>query len=154
MARAMALHRCRIHCALIAVGGDPRTGPLLEALKDQRLLYSAETKKVFIKDRSGKVTDAAGGGTVNVPPADIDTVRLNNRVRGMVDAALGSLTLMAKEPGRRFDAAQAVFKSRDSRLHCCPSHPVRSLEIFLSMSRESPPFAGFLSWPGVSVFRI
>jgi urea transport system permease protein len=32
----------------------------------------------------------------------------------MLDAALGSLTLMAKEPGRRFDAAQAVFKSRDS----------------------------------------
>jgi urea transport system permease protein len=98
----------------LAASGDPRTGPLLEALKDQRLLYSAEAKKVFIKDKSGKVTDAAGGGPVATPPADIDNVRLNNRIRGMVDAALGSLTLMTKEPGRRFDAAQAVFKSRDS----------------------------------------
>ena len=99
--------------ALAAIG-DPRTGPLLEALKDQRLLYSAETKKVFIRDKSGKVTDAASGEPVVTPPADTENVRLNNRVRGMVDAALGSLTLMAKEPGRRFDAAQAVFKSRDS----------------------------------------
>ena len=59
--------------------------------------------------------DAASGEPVVTPPADTDNVRLNNRVRGMVDAALGSLTLMAKEPGRRFDAAQAVFKSREFR---------------------------------------
>jgi len=99
--------------ALVSTG-DPRTGPLLEALKDQRLLYSAETLKVFIKDPSDKLTDAATGEAVALPPTDIDNVRLNNRVRGLLDAALGSLTLMVTEPGRRFDAAQAVFKSRDS----------------------------------------
>ena len=97
----------------LAASGDPRTGPLLEALKDQRLLYSAEAKKVFIKDKSDKLTDAITGETVPSPPSDVDNVRLNNRVRGMLDAALGSLTLMAKEPDRRFDAAQSVFKSRD-----------------------------------------
>jgi urea transport system permease protein len=98
----------------IASTGDLRTGPLLEALKDQRLLYSAEAKKVFIKDQSDKLTDAATGEAVATPPSDIDNVRLNNRVRGLLDAALGSLTLLAKEPNRRFDAAQAVFKSRDA----------------------------------------
>ena len=98
----------------LAASGDPRTGPLLEAIKDQRLLYSTEAKKVFVKDPSDKLTDAATGEPVASPPSDIDNVRLNNRVRGMLDAALGSLTLMAKEPSRRFDAAQAVFKSRDS----------------------------------------
>ena len=98
----------------LAASGDPRTGPLLEAIKDQRLLYSTEAKKVFIKDPSDKLTDAATGEPVASPPSDIDNVRLNNRVRGMLDAALGSLTLTAKEPSRRFDAAQAVFKSRDS----------------------------------------
>jgi urea transport system permease protein len=98
----------------LAASGDPRTGPLLEALKDQRLLYSTEARKVFIKDPSDKLADAATGEPVATPPSDIDNVRLNNRVRGMLDAALGSLTLMAKEPSRRFDAAQAVFKSRDS----------------------------------------
>src|SRR6516162_5458502 len=82
----------------LSASGDPRTGPLLEALKDQ----------------CDKLTDAATGEAVSGPPSDIDNVRLNNRVRGMLDAALGSLTLMAKESARRFDAAQAVFKSRDS----------------------------------------
>ncbi|HSA66466.1 MAG TPA: urea ABC transporter permease subunit UrtB [Methyloceanibacter sp.] len=98
----------------LTASGDPRIGPVLEALKDQRLLYSAETKRVFLKDKADKLTDAATGQPVPTPPADADNVRLNNRVRGMLDAALGSLTLMAKEPARRFDAAQAVFKSRDS----------------------------------------
>ena len=99
--------------ALVSAG-DSRTGPLLEALKDQRLLYSAEAKKVFIKDQSDKLIDAATGEAVATPPSDIDSVRLNNRVRGLIDAALGSLTLLAKEPSRRLDAAQAVFKSRDA----------------------------------------
>src|SRR5262249_23578317 len=38
----------------------------------------------------------------------------NNRLRGIVQAALGSLTLMADDPGKRLEAAQAVFKSRDA----------------------------------------
>ncbi len=98
----------------LTASGDPRASAVLEALKDQRLLYSAEAKKVFIKDKDDKVADALTGEAVAAPPSDIDNVRLNNRVRGALDAALGSLTLMAKEPGRRFDAAQAVFKSRDA----------------------------------------
>ena len=98
----------------LTASGDPRTGPVLEALKDQRLLFSVGTTRVFVKNKSDRLTDAASGATVATPPADIEKVRLNNRVRGMLDAALGSLTLMAKEPNRRFDAAQAVFKSRDA----------------------------------------
>jgi urea transport system permease protein len=98
----------------LAASGDPRAEPLLEALKDQRLFYSAETKKVFIKDQSHKLTDAVTSEAVSAPPPDMENVRLNNRVRGMIDATLGSLTLMAKTPARRFDAAQAVFKSRDA----------------------------------------
>jgi urea transport system permease protein len=41
-------------------------------------------------------------------------VRLNNRVRRALDAALGSLTLLAPDPGARLKAAQAVLKSRDA----------------------------------------
>ena len=47
------------------------------------------------------------------PPADLSPVRLNNRLRGLVAAALGSLTLMSPDPAKRLEAAQAVFKSRD-----------------------------------------
>ena len=46
-------------------------------------------------------------------PAISPPVRLNNRLRGMVAAALGSLTLMSPDPAKRLQAAQAVFKSRD-----------------------------------------
>ncbi|MCK9914811.1 urea ABC transporter permease subunit UrtB [Microbacteriaceae bacterium K1510] len=98
----------------LTASGDPRASAVLEALQDQRLMYSAEAKKVFVKAKDDKLSDAATGEAVAAPPSDIDNVRLNNRVRGALEAALGSLTLMAKEPSRRLDAAQAVFKSRDA----------------------------------------
>ena len=41
-------------------------------------------------------------------------MRLNNRLRRANDAALGALTLRSSDPGKRYDAAQAVFKSRDA----------------------------------------
>ena len=40
-------------------------------------------------------------------------MRLNNRLRGVLDGVLGALTLLAPDPARRFDAAQAVFKTKD-----------------------------------------
>jgi urea transport system permease protein len=57
---------------------------------------------------------ATGKPLTGDAPADVDTVRLNNRLRGALDAALGSLTLLAADPNARFDAAQAVFKSRQA----------------------------------------
>ncbi len=41
-------------------------------------------------------------------------MRLNNRLRRTVEAALGGLTLMSADPAKRYEAAQAVFKSRES----------------------------------------
>jgi urea transport system permease protein len=97
----------------VVASGNPLAGPLLEALQDARLLYSAKDKKVYIKTKAGKLTDAATGKDIaGAPPDDVDTVIVNNRLRNVIDAAVGSLTLMAKDPNRRFDAAQAVFKSR------------------------------------------
>ena len=97
----------------LAASGDIAHRPVAGSPQGSASALSADAKRVFIKDKSDRLTDAASGATVATPPAGIEKVRLNNRVRGMLDAALGSLTLMAKEPGRRFDAAQAVFKSRD-----------------------------------------
>ena len=68
---------------------------------------------MYIKDDSGKLTDAATGEPISgEAPADVDTVRLNNRLRGAIEAALGGLTLLADNPSARYEAAQAVFKSR------------------------------------------
>ena len=99
----------------VAASGSPRAETILRALQDGRLMFSAERKAVYIKDDSGKLTDAATGQPVTgEAPADLDTVRLNNRLRGAIDAALGGLTLLANDPGARFEAAQAVFKSREA----------------------------------------
>jgi urea transport system permease protein len=100
--------------AAVADSGDPRAAAIIEALQDGRLLFSAAAKVVAVKDRAGILTDAVTGAPVAAPPADLAPVRLNNRLRRTVAASLGSLTLMSADPGRRYEAAQAVFKSRDA----------------------------------------
>jgi hypothetical protein len=47
-------------------------------------------------------------------PADAALVRLNNRLRNVVQAALGSLTLLSADPAQRLRAAESVFRSRDA----------------------------------------
>jgi urea transport system permease protein len=97
----------------VVASGNPLAGAVLEAAQDARLLYSAEQKKVYIKTKAGELLDAATGKAIaGTPPDDIDNVIVNNRLRNVIDAAIGSLTLMAADPNKRFDAAQAVFKSR------------------------------------------
>jgi urea transport system permease protein len=97
-----------------ARSGDPRAALVIEALQDGRLLFDPAAKKVYIKDKDDRIVDAATGQpAAGVAAADLQPVRLNNRLRRAVDAALGGLGLFAADPGKRLDAAQAVFKSRD-----------------------------------------
>jgi urea transport system permease protein len=97
----------------VASSASPRAEIIIRVLQNGQLMFSAERKAVYIQDDSNKLTDAATGQTVaGDPPADLDTVRLNNRVRGAIDAALGGLTLLSSSPAKRLDAAEAVFKSR------------------------------------------
>jgi urea transport system permease protein len=99
----------------VAASGEPRALTIIRALQDGKLVYSAERKAVYIKDDAGKLTDAATGRPITSEvPADVDMVRLNNRLRGVIDAALGGLTLLADNPAARYEAAQAVFKSRQA----------------------------------------
>jgi urea transport system permease protein len=99
----------------VVASGSPRAESILRALQDGQLLYSAQTKAVFIKGDSGKLLDAASGQPISgTAPSDVDNVRINNRLRGALDAALGALTLLAADPSARLEAAQAVFKSRQA----------------------------------------
>jgi urea transport system permease protein len=99
----------------VAASGNPLAAKVIGALQEGRLLFSAESKRVFIKEASDQLIDTATGEPITGPaPADLAPVRLNNRLRGIVQAALGALTLMAPDPAKRLEAAQAVFKSRDA----------------------------------------
>src|SRR5579862_6242634 len=98
----------------VAASGSPRAEAIIRALQDGHLMFSAERKAVYIQDDDGKLTDPATGQAVaGDPPADLDTIRINNRLRGSIDAALGALTLLSPDPAKRLDAAEAVFKSRE-----------------------------------------
>ena len=97
----------------VAASGNPLAFPIISALGDERLLADPESKKVFIKQAGDKIIDAATGAAVDKLPGGAAEVRLNNRLRRSVDAALGSLTLMSPDPVKRVAAAQAVFKSHD-----------------------------------------
>ncbi len=115
----------------VAASGDPRAETIIRALQDGRLMFSAERKAVYVKDDSGKLTDAATGAPIDgAAPADVDIVRLNNRLRGALEAAVGGLTLLASNPNARYDAAQAVFKSR--RVSALPT-------LKIAIAREQDP---------------
>jgi urea transport system permease protein len=99
----------------VAASGNPLAIRVIEALQDGRLLFSAEQKKVFIREASGALLDAATGKPIaGDPPSDLQRVRINNRLRRSIDAALGGLTLLSADPARRLEAARAVFKSKEA----------------------------------------
>jgi urea transport system permease protein len=97
----------------IVASGNPQAQSIVEALADGRLLFHAGDKTVFIKDKDGNLLDAATGAGAASAPADLNPVRVNNRVRRAIQAAMGSLTLLAPDPGKRLSAAAAVFRARD-----------------------------------------
>ena len=98
----------------VAASGNPLAEKVLGALQDRRLHFNAETGKVYFSDLSDALFDAETGQPVaGGTPAGLTLVRVNNRLRRAIQAAVGGLTLMSTDPGKRFDAAQAVFKSKD-----------------------------------------
>jgi urea transport system permease protein len=99
----------------VATSGNALAAQVVGALQEGRLLFSAAEKRVFIRERPDQLIDAETGRPVaSGVPSDLAPVRLNNRLRRIVEAALGSLTLMAPDPGKRLEAAQAVLKSKDA----------------------------------------
>jgi urea transport system permease protein len=98
---------------MVASSGNPLAFPIISALGDGRLSADPESKKVFVTGTDGKIIDAATGAAVSGLPAGAAAVRLNNRLRRTVEAALGGLTLLSPDPAKRLTAAQSVFKSHE-----------------------------------------
>ena len=98
----------------VATSGNPLASQVIDALQEGRLLFDPASKKVYIRNAAGVMTDAATGAPSDAKADGLQTVRLNNRVRRALDAAVGALTLMSPDPAKRLDAAKAVFKSRES----------------------------------------
>src|SRR5438045_2672342 len=63
----------------VATSGHEMAAPVIQALQEGRLQADPASRKVFIKDSSGRLLDAATGQvTAGEPPANLKTVRINN----------------------------------------------------------------------------
>lgn len=98
--------------AAVSASGHALSLRVVEALRDGRLLVDAG--RVYIREASGALTDAATGQAADASTANLKPVRVNNRVRRALEAALGNLTLFSADAATRLDAARAVFRSRDA----------------------------------------
>ena len=100
----------------VASSGNPLAFTIINALQDGRLFADPDSKKVFVTQPDGKIIDAATGAGVDKLPDGAAAVRLNNRLRRTMEAALGGLTLLSPDPAKRIQAAQSVFKTHDETM--------------------------------------
>ena len=102
--------------ALVA-SGDPRAAPILEALAAGNLYVRQSDKVVVIGKPDGNqlaLQDAVTGKPAGTATeAELERVRVNNRLRGVIEAAVGSLTLMSPDARVRREAAESLFKRPD-----------------------------------------
>jgi urea transport system permease protein len=101
--------------AILTLGklGDPRGAPVLAALGDGRLLKTADGRVVITESTGGtsRVVDAVTGAAIaDLAPDRLDRIRVNNRLRNTIEAALGGLTLFSTDPGARRGAAEDALR--------------------------------------------
>ena len=114
--------------AVTALGtsADPRALPLLQALQEGRLL-KREDGTLLLQAEAG-TTELLTGRAAEA--GDAEAVRVNNRVRGALRGALGSLQILSTNPDERLKAAEDVFRSRSAE-------NIRPLET--ALAREGVP---------------
>jgi urea transport system permease protein len=99
---------------LLAFSGHPQALAILSAMQAGHLYTRTSDRVLFIKTDTGSFLDAATGKPApDVMASGLKQVRMNNPVRGGVEAALGSLRLLSSDPSARMAAAEAVFHSHD-----------------------------------------
>ena len=98
----------------IAASGSPNAVAVLQALASAKLFFDPASKAVFYRDDAGALIDATTGKAAPNAPANLTTVRVNNRLRRAIEAALGTLTLLSPDPTKRLAAAQSLINSKDA----------------------------------------
>src|ERR1700734_1453840 len=101
---------------VLGTSNNPLAYTIVSALQDGRLMADPDTKKIYVTQPDGKIIDALTGAPAASIPDSAAAVRLNNKLRRHVEAALGSLTLQSPDPAKRIQAAQSVFKTHDEAM--------------------------------------
>src|SRR5437764_12534873 len=97
----------------LAKSGEPRAALILQALAGDRLRKAPDGRVVIIDTGRGsaKLTDAATGQPVaDLAPEGLDRIIVNNRLRGAIEAALGTLTIFNTDREAMLGAAQGALR--------------------------------------------
>jgi urea transport system permease protein len=101
----------------IAATGDSDLVPVLRAMADRRLVTRESDGRVVVTEEVGRNLRLLDPLTMEelevVTSGAVERIRVNNRLRRALDAAIGNLTLLAADPTVRARAADAVFASAD-----------------------------------------
>jgi urea transport system permease protein len=91
----------------LVAGEDARAEIVLKALGDDALaLVDGGKRAVIVVD--GQLSDAATGDTLGAEPADLETIVINNRIRGELGSALAALKLSSPDRAARLAAAREL----------------------------------------------
>ena len=96
--------------AIVALGklGDPRAISVLAALRDGHLEKAPDGQ--IINAEGAKSINAITGTEISKAAEPGQRIRVNNRLRGLIDGALGALTLFSPDPAARLAAAQDALR--------------------------------------------
>jgi urea transport system permease protein len=103
--------------AALAATGDPAVLPILEALTAGELnVRKADKRVVLVREEGGAdvAVDPLTGEVLGpVGRRDTDRLRVNNRLRGAISAAIAGLSLHSPDAAVRRTSAVAMFKAAD-----------------------------------------
>jgi urea transport system permease protein len=101
----------------LAATGDSDLAPTLRAMADGQLYTRKSDGLVVIAAPAGRNLQLLDPLTMEelevVASGAVERIRVNNRLRRALSAAIGNLTLLAPDPAVRARAADAVFASAD-----------------------------------------
>ena len=100
--------------------GDPKVIPLLEALRNGRLYYRKADGRLVATEKAGKgyrLTDPLTGEVMGgATRRAVRKIRVNNRMRGAIKAALSQLELFSTDPNRRLAAARSALNHGSAQM--------------------------------------
>ncbi len=100
--------------------GDPKVIPLLEALRNGRLYYRKADGRLVATEKAGKgyrLTDPLTGEVLGgATRRAVRKIRVNNRMRGAIKAALSQLELFSTDPNRRLAAARSALNHGSAQM--------------------------------------
>jgi urea transport system permease protein len=114
----------------LVVTGDAAAPAILDALNNGALQVAPD-KKLYIQADDGSLKEARSGNPVSgEAPFGLKPVKVNNRVRRAIEAAMGQMTLLSTDPAKRLSAAAALFHAPD---------PAQRAAVEAALAKESDP---------------